>query len=823
RNGVSGARVTPGAPLTATPEAGNSGDTGLTNNQIIFATSNGGTWKGGNGSTDNGDRVEQFGVSGSSEISGSAIDLGDGSQSSYSGLNYLISGIAVDTAIGRYYAFVDNPATSTITIQMGSLTGGGVTTAFTIPIPDAYDPNNNGTFAIPGALALDAQTGTLYFAQAAENVDTGDTFADDTGIYRATIEADGSLSGPTLLTPTSAGLVNPDYVVLDLADNLAFFTDSIEAGGGFPATDNLDEVNLTTGATTVMIENFFPTTDANDLMQGLALNGNTLYLTTVDYGDNNSTNNQILSIPLTVSGSGSTAKATAGTATLLYSGAGAGQPVSIAIDAAHAIFYTTGEQFISTGTDAGDYYGAVYEGSLSGGASLTEVLSMSTTVTGEAALNTDPVQLVLLTQPTLTAGGTASAISGDGAVTVDSGVTVSDSDGQNLASATVSIASGAGTGDTLSFTNENGITGSFSSGTLTLTGTANSADYQAALDSVTFSTTSTSATARTIDWTVSDGYVSSATATSTVDVLLPLTSTTTGLVSSLNPSTSGESVTFTATVASGTGTPSGTVHFENGTSGLGTIKLVDGKAMITTSALSAGSHTMNAYYSGSTQYAASSASLMQTVNKVATTTTITDASPSPSTYGQPVTFTATVTTTAGSPIGKVVFKRGTVTLGSGTLSGGTASYATTPTQLPAGDYAITAVYDGNAKQAGSTSAVYPQTVNPAATTTSLSTSGSPSASRSPVTFTATVSSSAGAPRGNVVFLDGTTLLHTASLSGGTAKFTTSRLTVGTHTINAQYEATGNYAGSTGQVTQTVQLRETRRGLVVGFILGKGNH
>ena len=214
---------------------------------------------------------------------------------------------------------------------------------------------------------------------------------------------------------------------------------------------------------------------------------------------------------------------------------------------------------------------------------------------------------------------------------------------------------------------------------------------------------------------------------------------------------------------------------------------------------------------------------MQTVNKVATTTTITDASPSPSTYGQPVTFTATVTTTAGSPIGKVVFKRGTVTLGSGTLSGGTASYATTPTQLPAGDYAITAVYDGNAKQAGSTSAVYPQTVNPAATTTSLSTSGSPSASRSPVTFTATVSSSAGAPRGNVVFLDGTTLLHTASLSGGTAKFTTSRLTVGTHTINAQYEATGNYAGSTGQVTQTVQLRETRRGLVVGFILGKGNH
>ena len=82
-------------------------------------------------------------------------------------------------------------------------------------------------------------------------------------------------------------------------------------------------------------------------------------------------------------------------------------------------------------------------------------------------------------------------VHGESAVTIDPGATVpADADGDYLASATVSIASGLGTGDTLNFTNQNGITGSFSSGTLTLTGVATEANYQTALDSVTFSTTS---------------------------------------------------------------------------------------------------------------------------------------------------------------------------------------------------------------------------------------------------------------------------------------------------------------------------------------------
>jgi hypothetical protein len=284
--------------------------------------------------------------------------------------------------------------------------------------------------------------------------------------------------------------------------------------------------------------------------------------------------------------------------------------------------------------------------------------------------------------------------------------------------------------------------------------------------------------------------------------------TTTALVSSStsNTSTYGDSVTFTATVtSSGSGTPNGTVNFENGTGSLVTIKLVGGSASLTTSALTAGSHTITAHYNGSTKYASSSSTaLTQTVNKVGTTTTITNASPNPSTYGQPVTFTATVSTTAGSASGNVEFKAGTLRLGSGTLSGGSASYTTTATQIPGGQDAITAVYSGDANHAASPSTAYPQTVNKEATTTVVMTSGSPSNFGNLVTFTATVSASAGTPAGNVAFTDGTTLLGTMALSGGTAQFTTSALAVGTHTIHADYHGNGNYAVSSGQVTQVVQ-------------------
>jgi hypothetical protein len=122
--------------------------------------------------------------------------------------------------------------------------------------------------------------------------------------------------------------------------------------------------------------------------------------------------------------------------------------------------------------------------------------------------------------PTITASGNVDFGFGGSPVILDSTADVSDADsGGNLSSATVSIGTGYISGeDTLSFTTEDGITGSFSSGVLSLSGTASLADYDAVLRSITFDTTSTTTGSRTIDWSVSDGVLGSSIATSTVDV-----------------------------------------------------------------------------------------------------------------------------------------------------------------------------------------------------------------------------------------------------------------------------------------------------------------
>ncbi|MGB6905118.1 MAG: VCBS repeat-containing protein [Acidobacteriaceae bacterium] len=795
RNRISSAPVTPGVPFIATPNVPASGMQSLASNQIIFSA-----WNAGNASTDDGDRVEQFGVSGASEISASTIDLGDGSQSSYSGLNYIISGIAVDAAKNEYFAVVDNLApTYAITIQRGSLSGtGGVTTVFTIPFPDADDPNNaDNTFVILGGLAIDPQTNTLYYAQAAENAATGDTVAQSTGIYQAAIQADGSISSPTLLTNVSAGLVNPDYVVLDPAADLAFFTDSIEAGGGFPATENLDEVNLITGHVAVLIENFFPTTDQNDLLQGLAINGNTLYLATVDYGDNTSTNNQILSIPLTISGSGSTATATAGTPTTLYSGTGADQPIDIVIDPAHSIFYTTGEQFVTTG----EYYGAVYEGSLSGGTSLTQVLSMSTIVTnGDAAQDTDPSELVLLTQPVIAAGATANTITGAGAVTADSGVTVSDLDGQNLASAAIS---GALTGDTLSYNSGNPFTftdgftiaGSFSNGALTLSGNASPVDYQTALDSVTFSTTSTNTTARTLNWTVSDGVVSSAAATSTVDVSAYGASMKFA-VSATSPVTAGASSSVMVTAQDAYGntvlndSDAVKITMTGSSTVLATMALSSGTATVNAKLTTVGMYTLTA--TDESNSSITGTSNLVTVNAITPTVTVT---PGQSSVTTAHALSVMVSVGGGNgnptPTGSVTLSSGSYTSSPTTLSSGSANINVPAGQLAVGTDTLNANYtpdSGSSSTYNTAAGSAPVTVVQAIGTCSTS---NPNPNPNPESFAA-VGDFNGDCRSDILWRNNTTQQVDIWLMNGTT-FTSSG-SPGAPTSDWVIQAAGDFNG-----------------------------
>ena len=101
--------------------------------------------------------------------------------------------------------------------------------------------------------------------------------------------------------------------------------------------------------------------------------------------------------------------------------------------------------------------------------------------------------------------------------------------------------------------------------------------------------------------------------------------------------------------------------------------------------------------------------------KASTSTTLTS-SPNPSTTGQAVTLTATVSPVApatGTPTGSVTFKDGAATIGTGTL-GATGSAQVTGTFTTAGPHSLTAVYNGDADFLASTSPAITQTVNPAA-------------------------------------------------------------------------------------------------------------
>jgi len=92
--------------------------------------------------------------------------------------------------------------------------------------------------------------------------------------------------------------------------------------------------------------------------------------------------------------------------------------------------------------------------------------------------------------------------------------------------------------------------------------------------------------------------------------------TTTTLASSLNPSTHGTTVTFTATVKSLTsGTPAGTVTFKDGATTIGTGTLSSGKATFATNALTVGTHSITATYGATTDFSSStSAALSQVVH-----------------------------------------------------------------------------------------------------------------------------------------------------------------------------------------------------------------
>ena len=166
--------------------------------------------------------------------------------------------------------------------------------------------------------------------------------------------------------------------------------------------------------------------------------------------------------------------------------------------------------------------------------------------------------------------------------------------------------------------------------------------------------------------------------------------------------------------------PSGTVNFLDGSTIIGSGTVTAGVAMLNTATLSAGTHVLSASYLGDTNYngATATPSVTVTVRSPAATTTTLVSSSLAVNKGATVTLMATIgsTATTGSPSGVVTFFDGATTLGTGTVSGSTASFTTGA--LPSGPHSFTANYGGDTLFLGSvSSAVAVSVATPSLTVT----------------------------------------------------------------------------------------------------------
>jgi large repetitive protein len=302
------------------------------------------------------------------------------------------------------------------------------------------------------------------------------------------------------------------------------------------------------------------------------------------------------------------------------------------------------------------------------------------------------------------------------------------------------------------------------------------------------------------------GYTLTATSTSGLtgttsspfDVVNASSTTT---ITSISPRTSvvGQPYTVTFTVAAAppaTGTPTGTVTVSDGADGACTGSAPSGNCLLTST--SAGAKSIVATYAGDGNFAGSaSPAVTHQVEAAATTALITNA-PASSFFGQPITVEFSVSVKppgAGTPVGNVTVTYQNAGSCTAPVSVGQCSF--TPTS--AGTRNLRAIFvpttaDFDADQSPNVSL----TVNPATTSTAVSSNKNPANAGESITFTAivTVTQGQGTPTGNVVFKDGNNTFASVPLGGNGSAQATTTLSAGPHSITAQYAGDGNFSGST---------------------------
>lgn len=284
------------------------------------------------------------------------------------------------------------------------------------------------------------------------------------------------------------------------------------------------------------------------------------------------------------------------------------------------------------------------------------------------------------------------------------------------------------------------------------------------------------------------------------------------LTSSANPATYGAATTFTATVTSA-GTPaSGVVTFTDGGTTIGSATLnAAGVAIMSTSTLAPGLHSVVASYAGSGSTSASVSTALALKVEQLTTLGLTS-SENPAYTLDTLTFTATVTNAGLSEAtGTVTFLDGTTPLGSVPL-GANGQATLSGITLVSGSHSITATYSGDATDLPATSTALGESVSLRPTSTTLTaTNADPTNPQAAALIAVVRWTGAGntIPTGTVTFSSGGQTLGTGTLNSAGVATLDVILQAASQNITASYAGDTNYAASTSLATSIVSKGATQ--------------
>jgi hypothetical protein len=277
-------------------------------------------------------------------------------------------------------------------------------------------------------------------------------------------------------------------------------------------------------------------------------------------------------------------------------------------------------------------------------------------------------------------------------------------------------------------------------------------------------------------------------------------SSATALISSADPSVSGQTVAYTATITGPDLPPTGTVTFDrDGDVVCNAVPVTSGTATCAMAYAAPSDPTLHAHYSGDDNYAPSSATVAQHVDAAATTTNLTS-SVNPAPLGGSVEFNASV---APIPPGSGLVS-GTVTFAAGAheicsnveLITGTATCTTS--FAAAGDEPVSASYSGDTAYLASASTVLDEVIAAGTTVTELTTDSTTLLVGESVKVTTAVHAVAPAtttPGGSITVRNGTNEICTATLASGAAECNTTFSHSGGHSLIATYGGDANFTGS----------------------------